>query len=302
MGEDYDLRGAKRRLPWAEVARLAAHEVERSGAPVSMRSAAVAAAAAASGYSAASIVSQIRLRNWIETKAREFGVDPATYLGARFAPLEAAMQLDRHEPEKTRRLLDLVVEESVTVEAIKRDLKRLVSQKRLKDSEDRDALAAERHERRRRVKRAIESGCHGMGKGELLTTRPVWQRADGTSSEWGPVCRFTWWLATPEGPEGFDLLHLPAGTTARAIEDRIARALASSAFFRAYHLIVMEPTPFLPRIQGALDWAKLPHIGIYTATMGPPGSQTVELVQKRVAVSGPITENVRDFMRAVADS
>src|SRR3954454_22457966 len=131
MNEEIDLTGAKGRLPWAEVARVAGAALERSGSPVSMRSPAVAAAAAAAGYSAATIVAQIRLRHWLETKAKEFGTDPAIYLGARFAPLDAAMQLDRHAPEGTRRLLDRVVEGSVTVESMKRELKRLVNQKRL---------------------------------------------------------------------------------------------------------------------------------------------------------------------------
>jgi len=96
------------------------------------------------------------------------------------------------------------------------------------------------------------------------------------------------------------LMHLPIGTTTRGVDDRIARALASSVYFRTYHLVLMDPTPFLPRILEALDWANARHIGVYTATLGPRGSQSVSIVQKRAPEPGPITDRVQDFLRSVS--
>ncbi|WFU23640.1 hypothetical protein QA649_37455 [Bradyrhizobium sp. CB1717] len=256
--------------------------------------------AATSGYSAAVLMRQIRLRTWIEAKAAELDVDPKAYMDAGFAGLEAVMMIDRHEPGRTRRLLDAVVAGNVTVESLRRDLRSLVGEKRLKDSHDRDALSAARHERRRRVKLAIETGGHGAGRGELLTVRPVWRRTDGSEAEHGPICRFTWWRPTTDGPEGFDLMHLPAGTAGRAVDDRIGRAIATSTSFWIYQIVLMEPTPFLPRIVEAIDWARLRHVGIYMATLGPPGSQTVSIAQERAAEPGSITDRVEDFLRAVA--
>lgn len=296
------LKGAKStRLAWADVARAAAAALEKSGGSASMRSPALADLAANSGYSAAMLIRQIRLLAWVERKAAELGVDPAIYLGAGFAGLETAMLLDRHAPELTPRLLGEVVAGNVSVESLRRDLRSRVGAKRLKDSDDRDALASARHERWRRVKREIETGGHGFGRGELVTTRPVWRRADGSAPGHGPVCRFTWFRPTQDGPEGFDLIHVPAGTAARAVDDRIARALATAAYFWTYHLIVLEPTPFLARILDALDWAGLPHVGVYAATIGPPGSQTVTIRRKRAPQPGPITDRVRAFMRAVSE-
>src|ERR1700676_895657 len=153
MNKKGGLQGAKEaRMAWAEVAKAAGAALKKSGAAGSMRSPALADLAAESGYSAAILKRQLRLRTWVEAKAAELGVDPARYFGAGFAGLEAAMLLDRHAPEKTRRLLDSVVDETATVESLRRELRSLVGRKRSKDSSDRDALAAERHERRRRVK------------------------------------------------------------------------------------------------------------------------------------------------------
>lgn len=296
------LEGAKAaKLAWADVARAVEQALKKSGASASMRSPVMADIARQSGYSAAMLMRQIRLRTWVETKAAELGVDPKRYLAAGFAGLEAAMALDRHAPDETRELLDRVVEGTVTVESLRDEVRSRVAKKRLKDSGDRDALAAARHDRRRRVKRAIEKGGHGGGRGDLLTPDPAWRWADGKVAEHGPVCRATWWRPTQFGPEGFDLLHVPAGTTARAVEDRIARALVSATFFSTYNLVVMMPTPFLPRIQEALDWARLSNVGILAATLGPPGSDWVDIQSKRSAEPAPMTERVRAFERAVSE-
>jgi len=303
MSEKADLEGAKAaKLAWADVARAAEQILTESGALASMRSPVMADIARQSGYSAAMLMRQIRLKTWLEAKAVELGVDPERYLAAGFAGLEAAMALDRHAPDETRELLDRVAEGAVTVESLRDEVQSRVAKKRLKDSGDRDALAAARYDRRRRVKRAIEKGGHGGGQGDLLTPHPAWRRADGTVAEHGPVCRATWWRPTQFGPEGFDLLHVPAGTTARAIDDRIARALVSATFFSTYRLVVVMPTPFLPRIHEALDWAGLPNLGILTATLGPPGSDWVDIQSERSAEPAPMTERVRRFEHAVSEN
>ena len=297
MAADMDVKGAKeQRMPWADLAKAVRRNLERKGGEPSMRSPLIADLARLSGYSPAMLLRQVRLLEWVEAKSAERRVDPARHLAAKFAGLELVMLIDRHAPDRSDRLMDAVAAGELKNESLRRELKSFVRRKLRKDSDGRDALSFERHERRRRVRQALETG----GYGPLLTARPKWKSADGKVATHGPVCRFTWWRPTANGPEGYDLMHLPAGTTARAVDDRIARSLASAPFFSLYLIVLVQPTPFLELISEALDWARLPHVGILTADMRSDPEGRYHIKGARSAMPGAISDRVVDFLRAVS--
>jgi hypothetical protein len=61
--------------------------------------------------------------------------------------------------------------------------------------------------------------------------------------------------------EGFALLHLPLGTPAREVDDRIARAIVASSYFVRFWVVLTENSPWEKRVVEALDWAD-PRVGL----------------------------------------
>ena len=253
---------------WAEVAKATRGVLRSLGATVSMRSPAVAEVAERSGYSAAMLLRQQKLLSFIESQSVIGGVDPERYLQAGFTSLELVSLIHRHDPARTAELMEAVAEGQVTTEFLRGELSRVVSDKRRNDSEDSDVRAMERHDRRRQVMLGLQRD----GFSRLLTRRPAWRgiRSEGPA-EYGPVCRFTWWRYGARGAEGFDLLHLPTGTAASAVEDRIARSVMSAAYFSSFWIVLIEGSPFQLRILEALHWADDTRIGLMNATLTAEG-------------------------------
>jgi hypothetical protein len=254
------LKGVRfRRVPWHEVAWQNREILKQTGSDASLRSETVNLLADWTGYSSAILVRQQSLLAFVEHQAELHGMEAKPILEKGFTSVELVASIDRHDPELALVSLNEVLSDKIGVEGLRARLAELVQEKRTAGADDRDVLSAERHERHRRVRRALEEEFPG-----LENLQPFW-RNDVQGGP--PVCRFSWCRRfgkgeQPGGFDAFDVLHIPNGMSAKRLDDRIARSLTSAHFFRRFWITLAEPSPAVSRIESAAAWLGQSNIGI----------------------------------------
>ncbi len=267
---------AKRlKKPWAVTAVAVRRRLASAGEPASVRSEALNACSVLSGYSAPILLRQQALLDTVDEVAGLVGAEVDLLRSLPFSVMELASSLYRQNPAAG---LDAIKD----VIAGKADVKTLRWALEVNPQEDGnrtglDDIARERHERRARVYRILSELVP-----ELKTRPKDWGVEEGRRRGFDrpPICRFDWWCRQgqprpyPGMLEGFDLTHAPAGSTAKWLDDRIARVLVSSLFFDLYWIVLPEPSPFVDRIASAVSIMGRRDIGIMT--IDPDGAVKVE--------------------------
>ncbi|MHC2623890.1 hypothetical protein ACVIW2_005922 [Bradyrhizobium huanghuaihaiense] len=266
---------AKRlKKPWAVTAVAVRRRLASAGEPVSVRSATLNACSMLSGYSAPILLRQQALLDTLDEVAGMVGAEVDRLRGLPFSVLELASSLYRQKPEAGLDAIKDVIAGKADVKTLRWALETASQGEGSRTGLD--VIARERHERRARVYRILSEVVP-----ELKTRPKDWGVEEGRRRGFDrpPICRFDWWRRQgqrrpypdfgdyanyPEALEGYDLTHAPAGSTAKWLDDRIARVLVSSLFFDLYWIVLSEPSPFVERIASAVSIMGRKDIGILT--------------------------------------